>query len=87
MEGLVRQAIKILMSVVRPLHRELWQKPVEARGELWAISLWLRMVPAVYLLFEKPAPVLVFAAGWGLAKFKAMKPKKHARPIPLRRHR
>ena len=86
-EGLVRQAWKLLLSVVRPLHHHLWQKPAEVRGTLWTISLWLRVLPAAYLLFERPVPVLVFAAGWGIAKLKGMKPKKHTRPLPYRRHR
>ena len=86
-EGLVRQAIRLLLSVVRPLHRELWQKPAEARGTLWAVSFWLRVLPAAYLLFEQPLPVLMFAAGWGLSAYKGMKPKKHTRPLPYRRHR
>lgn len=86
-EGVVRQAVRILQSVVRPLHRELWERPSNARGPLWTASLWMRVVAGGYLFFREPLPSLVFAAGWGLVRFKTMRKKSHTRPLPYRRHR
>lgn len=86
-EGVVRQAWKLLLSVARPLYRELWHRPSQVRGALWTLSLWMRVAAGAWLLFEYPLPVLVFGAGWGIAKLKSMKKKSHARPLPYRRHR
>jgi hypothetical protein len=60
---------------------------VQARGALWTVSFWLRLTAGVVLLCTAPLAALLFAFGWLLAHYKALKPKKHTRPFPLRRHR
>jgi hypothetical protein len=47
----------------------------------------MRVVAGGYLFFREPLPSLVFAAGWGLVRFKTMRKKSHTRPLPYRRHR
>lgn len=87
-EGLVRTATRLLFrGVLQPLYRNLWQAPADARGALWTLSLWLRLLAGAVLLAKMPAAALLFAAGWGISRLQAMKPKKHVRSLPYRRHR
>lgn len=87
-EGLVRFATRLLFrGLLQPLYRNLWQAPADARGALWTLSLWLRLLAGAFLLAKLPTAALLFAAGWGLSRWQGMKPKKHARPLPYRRHR
>jgi hypothetical protein len=83
----VRTATRLAGRSLRLAYRKCWQEPSEIKGTVWVISFWLRAAGLALALFRAPLALLLFAAGWGIARLQARQPKRTARPIPLRRHR
>lgn len=66
--------------VVRFLYHWLWHEPVNARGPLWTMLLWVAVASGLALGLQAPFTFLVYFGARSLMA-RVGKPKLPARPV------